>query len=313
MTPAANEAAPARAAEPARARASSSEQPVSQSAVDDALAVSRAVLEALLRYHPHLGTRRDTGLAALEAVDRALFGDAANYSDVQRDASEKRYAAVFAAVCATTKDKDAAFRRSQALRREDEESLHASSRRVDGGLAASLSAVAVSAPSDRVSVAALSDRVSVSALRSLPRQRTSRCKLGALVSALEALADELQAVHGGHVAPDELMPALCESVRDADLPCPHAEVAFMTTFSRDDRALLGVEGYALTSFEIALTAIGIDLEERDEQVAATVAAFRADASNGADAANGADAHVGAADGADSASGADADAPSGETA
>ena len=80
------------------------------------------------------------------------------------------------------------------------------------------------------------------------RRRTARGKLRALVAALNVLSEEL----GGAPAAEELLAALSETLSAAQLATPHAEAAFVHAFCRDRSLLLGVEGYALTSLEVAL-------------------------------------------------------------
>ena len=50
----------------------------------------------------------------------------------------------------------------------------------------------------------------------------------------------------------ELLAALSDTLAAAQLATPHAEAAFVHAFCRDRSLLLGVEGYALTSLEVAL-------------------------------------------------------------
>ena len=50
----------------------------------------------------------------------------------------------------------------------------------------------------------------------------------------------------------ELLAALSETLAAAQIATPHAEAAFVHAFCRDRSLLLGVEGYALTSLEVAL-------------------------------------------------------------
>ena len=45
---------------------------------------------------------------------------------------------------------------------------------------------------------------------------------------------------------------LSETLAAAQIETPHAEAAFVHAFCRDRSLLLGVEGYALTSLEVAL-------------------------------------------------------------
>ena len=80
------------------------------------------------------------------------------------------------------------------------------------------------------------------------RRRTARGKLRALVAALNVLSEEL----GGAPAAEELLAALSETLAAAQIAAPHAEAAFVHAFCRDRSLLLGVEGYALTSLEVAL-------------------------------------------------------------
>ena len=80
------------------------------------------------------------------------------------------------------------------------------------------------------------------------RRRTARGKLRALVAALNVLSEEL----GGAPAAEELLAALSETLAAAQIATPHAEAAFVHAFCRDRSLLLGVEGYALTSLEVAL-------------------------------------------------------------
>ena len=86
------------------------------------------------------------------------------------------------------------------------------------------------------------------ALRVVTRRRTARGKLRALVEALNVLSEEL----GGAPAAEELLAALSETLAAAQIATPHAEAAFVHAFCRDRSLLLGVEGYALTSLEVAL-------------------------------------------------------------
>ena len=86
------------------------------------------------------------------------------------------------------------------------------------------------------------------ALRVVTRRRTARGKLRALVAALNVLSEEL----GGAPAAEELLAALSETLAAAQIAAPHAEAAFVHAFCRDRSLLLGVEGYALTSLEVAL-------------------------------------------------------------
>ena len=80
------------------------------------------------------------------------------------------------------------------------------------------------------------------------RRRTARGKLRALVEALNVLSEEL----GGAPAAEELLAALSDTLAAAQIETPHAEAAFVHAFCRDRSLLLGVEGYALTSLEVAL-------------------------------------------------------------
>ena len=57
---------------------------------------------------------------------------------------------------------------------------------------------------------------------------------------------------GGAPAAEELLAALSETLAAAQIAAPHAEAAFVHAFCRDRSLLLGVEGYALTSLEVAL-------------------------------------------------------------
>ena len=50
----------------------------------------------------------------------------------------------------------------------------------------------------------------------------------------------------------ELLAALSDTLAAAQIAAPHAEAAFVHAFCRDRSLLLGVEGYALTSLEMAL-------------------------------------------------------------
>ena len=45
---------------------------------------------------------------------------------------------------------------------------------------------------------------------------------------------------------------MSETLAAAQIAAPHAEAAFVHAFCRDRSLLLGVEGYALTSLEVAL-------------------------------------------------------------
>ena len=56
----------------------------------------------------------------------------------------------------------------------------------------------------------------------------------------------------GAPAAEELLAALSETLAAAQIAAPHAEAAFVHAFCRDRSLLLGVEGYALTSLEVAL-------------------------------------------------------------
>ena len=56
----------------------------------------------------------------------------------------------------------------------------------------------------------------------------------------------------GAPAAEELLAALSETLAAAQIATPHAEAAFVHAFCRDRSLLLGVEGYALTSLEVAL-------------------------------------------------------------
>ncbi|KAJ8599080.1 hypothetical protein CTAYLR_007616 [Chrysophaeum taylorii] len=202
-------------------------------AVGRACAAARVVLDSLLRYHPALGSRREATIAALEAVDAALFGDDDAGSstkwimdDSDRAARELRYQAVL----------DSLRDRVEDL--PDRAALLEKSRSSGG-----------------------EKRPSLAALDKLPLARTARGKLRALVATLEALAAELGETG---VASDDLMPALCDTLLQANLQHPAAEIAFAKRFCRDEKLLLGADGYALTSFEIALAALRETCDQEDD-------------------------------------------------
>lgn len=197
--------------------------------VERALVSARLVLDALLRYHPALIARREATVAALECVDAAILGDdddGNRFADKQMLVlsspaadRELRYQAVLATL-------QARVARCELLPDDDRPNAARSTRRRHAG--------------------------AIQALSLLPRNRSARGKLRILVATLEAIATDLGETG---VASDDLMPALCDALCDAKLPSPAAEVAFAKTFCRDDKVLLAAEGYALTSFEIALVAL----------------------------------------------------------
>jgi len=182
-----------------------------------ALNSARLVLDALLRYHPALASRREAVVAALESVDAAILGgdrdDVSFGAGDDDDHRELRYQAVLATL------------QAQVPQIPDDDIFAADPKK--SPTAASLAALAALAAS-----------------------RSARGKLRALVATLEAIAADL-----GRVASDDLMPALCDTIARADLRAPAAEVAFAKRFCRDEKLLLGADGYALTSFEIALVAL----------------------------------------------------------
>ncbi|CAM9895352.1 unnamed protein product [Discosporangium mesarthrocarpum] len=91
----------------------------------------------------------------------------------------------------------------------------------------------------------------LAALRAVGRARTSFDKLGCLVRSVE---DMSEALPGGTEAAttDDVLWAMCRHLAAGPLPQPHAEVAFIEQFVRDEFWLLGREGYVLTSVEAAL-------------------------------------------------------------
>ena len=111
-----------------------------------------------------------------------------------------------------------------------------------------LARLAATNPPAAVPERAPTDGAAVTALRVVTRRRTARGKLRALVAALNVLSEEL----GGAPAAEELLAALSETLAAAQIAAPHAEAAFVHAFCRDRSLLLGVEGYALTSLEVAL-------------------------------------------------------------
>jgi len=193
-----------------------------------ALEAARVCLRALYRYHPALFcTTRDVAVAALEACDQAIFGedaDAAKDDDTTpsaRDAArELRYCAVIRALAG-----------DDSLPEERPDASEASS---------SSSSCATS-------------KKSVALLQNLRSKRTARGKLRAMVECLEAITSELSAEASSRVASDDLMPALCDAIRDSDVSLGEldAQLRFAKIFNRDPKLLLGADGYALTSFEIA--------------------------------------------------------------
>ncbi|KAK7253819.1 vacuolar sorting protein [Aureococcus anophagefferens] len=227
---------------PACARAGATTRP------QDALLAARAVLEAVFKFHPPLGDRADSTVACLESIDAALFGD----DDDSDDDGERPGA---------SPERGRGLRRRRAAG-EPGGALRPRPRRAPGRVArrgrARRRGVADAAARRDADEGGRrrADAPSVRHLRSLPAKRSARAKLRALVGALEALAEELEKRQIDSVASDDLMPALCEAVRDARIETPHAQVAFAKHFCRDERVFLGVDGYALTSFEIALAALG---------------------------------------------------------
>ena len=111
-----------------------------------------------------------------------------------------------------------------------------------------LARLAATTPPAAVPERAPTAGAAATALRVVTRRRTARGKLRALVEALNVLSKEL----GGAPAAEELLAALSETLAAAQLAAPHAEAAFVHAFCRDRSLLLGVEGYALTSLEVAL-------------------------------------------------------------
>ncbi|CAM9523729.1 unnamed protein product [Choristocarpus tenellus] len=88
-------------------------------------------------------------------------------------------------------------------------------------------------------------------LRAMGRAQTSFDKLGCLVRAVE---DMIQELPGGPeaVTADDLLWSLCVHLAAGPVALPHAEVAFIEQFVRDEYWLLGREGYVLTSVEAAM-------------------------------------------------------------
>ena len=116
--------------------------------------------------------------------------------------------------------------------------------------AAVLARLAATTPPAAVPERAPTKGAAATALRVVTRRRTARGKLRALVAALNVLSEEL----GGAPAAEELLAALSETLAAAQIATPHAEAAFVHAFCRDRSLLLGFEGYALTSLEVALAA-----------------------------------------------------------
>ena len=119
---------------------------------------------------------------------------------------------------------------------------------LDGEGLAGLGRVLLAGARRRDHAVVVDRRVGCTALRAVTRRRTARGKLRALVEALNVLSEEL----GGAPAAEELLAALSETLAAAQITTPHAEAAFVHAFCRDRSLLLGVEGYALTSLEVAL-------------------------------------------------------------
>jgi len=224
--------------------------------------VAELSLAALFRYHPALFAHRDTAVATLEACDQALLGDDCEEDNdsglsVLRESKkaqrEKRYQAVLTAFLVANIDDDDDASSSEDLPQSiesDEQSIRNSA--VDAFLVGD-------------DFTQTTTKKSVATLRSLRIKRTARGKLRIMVQTLEHIATELAQAKSlaspqenkQNIASDDLMPALCDCIKESALPRSQlkAQLAFAKRFNRDPKLLLGADGYALTSFEIALAAL----------------------------------------------------------
>lgn len=115
----------------------------------------------------------------------------------------------------------------------------------------------------------------LAALRAAGAARTGRDKLGFLVQAVERISEALPA----KASTDTLLWSLCRHLSaatisvgaaggrlggsSAPMPRPHAEVAFVEQFVRDESWLMGKQGYVLTTVDAALHVL-IDPAMSDE-------------------------------------------------
>ena len=207
-------------------------------ALRDVHGVLRELTLAVLSCCPILTSSDDASIQAVNCVDQQILG--------------VTYGPVYARVASgQTRERDTAL--AQRVRREEY------SRREAG----------------RPSLAATCDTEALAALRSAGAARTGRDKLEFLVQAVERVSESLPA----KATTDMLLRSLCRhlaaatmgsggtATRSAEmwgrnngrggaggapLARPHAEVAFVEQFMRDESWLMGKQGYVLTTVDAAL-------------------------------------------------------------
>lgn len=196
-------------------------------ALRDVHGVLRELTQALLTWCPLLTASDEAAIQAVNCIDQRVFSET--------------YGPVYGRIASgQARDRDATL----ARRVEREER----SRLVAG----------------RPSLASECWPEVLAALRAAGAARTGRDKLGFLVQAVERISDALPAT----ASTDTLLWSLCRHLSaatissgaaggraggsSAPMPRPHAEVAFVEQFVRDESWLMGKQGYVLTTVDAAL-------------------------------------------------------------
>lgn len=196
-------------------------------ALRDVHGVLRELTQALLTWCPLLTASDEAAIQAVNCIDQRVFSET--------------YGPVYGRIASgQARDRDA------TLARRVEKEEH--SRLVAG----------------RPSLAAECWPEVLAALRAASAARTGRDKLGFLVQAVERISEALPAT----ASTDTLLWSLCRHLSaatisvgaaggraggsSAPMPRPHAEVAFVEQFVRDESWLMGKQGYVLTTVDAAL-------------------------------------------------------------
>ncbi|CAM9185790.1 unnamed protein product [Ectocarpus sp. 6 AP-2014] len=203
-----------------------------EDALRDVHGVLRELTQAVLAWCPQLTSSHEAQIQAVNCIDQRVFSET--------------YGPVFGRIASSGAARDGDASLARRVQREERS-------RAAAGRPPLLSAC-------RPEV--------VSALRAAGSARTGRDKLGFLVRAAEKVSDALPAEQR---TTDALIFSVCrhlaaattaavvaaggggdDDAQAAALPRPHAEVAFVEQFMRDESWVMGKEGYVLTTVIAAL-------------------------------------------------------------
>lgn len=201
-------------------------------ALRDVHGVLRELTRAILAWCPMLTASDEAAIQAVNCIDQRVFSET--------------YGPVYSRIASgQARERDATL--AHRVRREERSRI----------------------ASGRSSLTGACQPIALSALRAAGNARTGRDKLGFLVQAVERISEALPA----KATTDTLLWSLCRHLAAATLsggagaatgrtgsgsgdrapmPRPHAEVAFVEQFVRDESWLMGKQGYVLTTVDAAL-------------------------------------------------------------